>query len=236
MILILKKDNDYFISVIVPIHIKNDKIDEVRKSIFYATTPIEVIYVVEKNLSDIFIKTDSFEKIVKIENKGRGFIFIEGIRNSKGKIILFLHSDTILPDSWDKSIRKSFENEKVVGGGFKLKFDVNNAYLNFAIKLLTFRATPLKILSGDRGLFVRSSLIKDNISLLEVPIMEDMELSNLMRKNGNITILNENIITSADAFIKNGVLRQAKKILICFLWYRIGGNLQKIYNYYYSKS
>lgn len=232
----MKNDYNYLISVIVSIHIKNDRINEVRKSILYATTPIEVIYVVEKNLSDIFTKTASFEKIVKIENKGRGFMFLEGIQHSKGDILLFLHSDTILPESWDKSIRKSLENKKVVGGGFKLKFDVNNVYLNFAIKLLTFKAIPLKILSGDRALFVRSSLIKDNLSLFKVPIMEDMELSYLMRKNGNVVILHDNVITSADAFVKNGVLRQTIKILICFLWYKIGGDLQKIYNFYYSKS
>ena len=91
-----------------------------------------------------------------------------------------------------------------------------------------------KLLTGDRAQFVRSSLIKDNISILEIPIMEDLELSFLMKKNGDSIILNGTVITSAEAFKRNGILRQTIRILICYFWYRIGGNLQDIYNYYYK--
>jgi cellulose synthase/poly-beta-1,6-N-acetylglucosamine synthase-like glycosyltransferase len=69
-----------------------------RNSIFLSKTPIEVIYVVEKNLTNVFNNLKKSEKIIKIENIGRGFMQAEGVRNSSGDIILFLHSDTILPD------------------------------------------------------------------------------------------------------------------------------------------
>jgi glycosyltransferase involved in cell wall biosynthesis len=230
----LKKEKDSVISVIVPIHIENEEIPEVRKSIFYATTPTEVIYVIEKNLSGIVENTKSFEKIIKIENKGRGFMLKEGVLNSSGDIILFLHSDTILPKGWDISIRNSLKDETVIGGGFKLKFNIESAYLDLVVKILTLRGEPAKILSGDRALFVRSYLIKNNLSTLDMPIMDDMELSYLMRNNGKVVILNKNVITSAHAFLKNGIFRQAIRIIISFIWYRIGGNLQDIYNYYYS--
>ena len=116
----MKKDS--VISVIVPIHVQNEEIFEVRKSIFYATTPIEIIYVIDKNLAGIIENTKSFEKVIKIETKGRGFMFKEGVLRSSGDIILFLHSDTILPKGWDTSIRKSLKDETVIGGGFRLKF------------------------------------------------------------------------------------------------------------------
>ena len=56
-----------------------------------------------------------------------------------------------------------------------------------------------------------------------------------MRKNGNVVILDKNVITSADAFVNNGFLGQTIKIIISIFWYRIGGNLEDIFNYYYSK-
>jgi glycosyltransferase involved in cell wall biosynthesis len=231
----LKKDNSSLISVIVPIHKNQEKITEVRKSILKSITPIEVIYIIDKNISSTFIKVKNFEKIVKIENKGRGYMLVEGVRYSKGDIIIFLHSDTILPDGWDNSIRRCLENKKVIGGGFKLKFDVDSIYLNLVLFLLIINTKRLKLLTGDRAQFVRSSLVRNNISKLEIPIMEDLELSFLMKKNGEVIILEDNVITSADAFIKNGILRQTIRILISYFWYRVGGNLQNIYNYYYSK-
>jgi glycosyltransferase involved in cell wall biosynthesis len=232
----LKKDNLPLISVIVPIHKKDKKIADVRKSILQSNSPIEVFYIIDKNLSTIFKKIGNFEKIIKVKNKGRGYMLAEGVRCSNGEITVFLHSDTTLPNGWDKSIRRSFEDKKVIGGCFKLKFDIESIYLDMAIKLLILNANRLKILTGDRAQFVRSSLIKNNITILEIPIMEDLELAFLMKKNGDVIILNDTVITSAFAFIKNGVFRHSIRILICYFWYRVGGNLQDIYNYYYSKN
>ncbi|UCF13732.1 MAG: hypothetical protein JSW06_05620 [Thermoplasmatales archaeon] len=231
----MNKEKGSVISVIVPIHVQNEEIPEVRKSIFYATTPIEVIYVIDKNLSGIIEDTKSFEKVIKIEKKGRGFMLKGGVLNSSGDIILFLHSDTILSKGWDISIRNSLKDETVIGGGFRLKFNIESVYLDLVVKILTFNTERVKILSGDRALFVRSYLIKNNLSTLDMPIMEDMELSFLMRNQGKVVILNQNVITSAQAFKKNGIFRQAIRIIISFIWYRIGGNLQDIYNFYYSK-
>jgi glycosyltransferase involved in cell wall biosynthesis len=232
----LIKDRPLAISVIIPIHIKNDKLGKVRKSVQNSTKSIEIIYVFDNKIADVFTKLEKYEKIIKIENKGRGFMFAEGVHHSTGEVIMFLHSDTILPIGWDNCITGSLKDKMVIGGGFKLKFDVENTYLNIAIRLLTFRSNPKKLLSGDRAIFVRSSLIKNNLSILKVPIMEDMNLSYLMRKNGDVKILDEQVTTSADAFLKNGILKHTIKIIISFFWYRIGGNLQEIYNFYYSKT
>lgn len=234
MVKYLVKKSNPVISIIVPIHVLHEKIPMVRNSIFLAKTPIEVIYVVEKNLINVFTDIKKCEKIIKMENIGRGFMQAEGVHNSSGDIILFLHSDTILPDEWDKSILSSLKDEKVIGGEFKLRFDIKSTYLDFTLNLISSSQKITKMMFGDRAIFVRSNLIKKNISILQIPIMEDLELSNLMRKNGNVIIIDKNVITSADAFVNNGFLHQTIKIIISILWYRIGGNLQDIFNYYYS--
>jgi hypothetical protein len=146
-----------------------------------------------------------------------------------------LHSDTILPIGWDEQIRNLLEDKTVIGGGFLLKFDVESTYMNFFQKILTFREKNLRIMSGDRAIFVRSYLIKNNLPTIEIPIMEDIELSYLMKKNGKIVILDDYVITSADAFLNNGALRQTIKVIKCFLWYRLGGSIDDIFNSYYSK-
>jgi hypothetical protein len=126
------------------------------------------------------------------------------------------------------------QDEKVIGGGFSLQFDIDNLYLNLSLKIITILIKFRKILSGDRAIFLRSQPFKKDAQILDVPIMEDIILSNWMRKHGKVILLKESVVTSADAFVKNGLLRQTWKIIKCMTWYNLGGDLQKIYSYYYS--
>ncbi len=223
------------ISVIVPIHKMDSKFLNVRKQLHATTPPIEIIYVVDKELSFEINNIKSNEQIIKTQNRGRGFMLQEGIHHAKGEIIMFLHADTLLPPGWDKIIRREMQNKNIIGGGFSLTFDVNNLYLKILVKIVTVMYRKTKILSGDRAIFIRLKPLKNNLSILELPIMEDIELSRWMKKQGDVILLKETVITSADAFIHHGYLRQTWRIIKSSLWYKLGGKPQKIYNYYYQK-
>lgn len=222
------------ISVIVPLHKLIKNFPQVRNQIHTATTPIEIIYVSDIEINLNFMKKKPNEKIVRIKNRGRGYMLSEGARHAQGEIIMFLHSDTFLPKGWDIAIQKAMDNKKIIGGGFNLKFDFENTYLKIVVKIVMSISRIRKTLSGDRAIFLRFEPLKKNLSILEMPIMEDLELSYWMRKHGKIILLKESVITSADKFVKNGLLRQTWKITKCIAWYKLGGNLDEIYNYYYK--
>ena len=86
---------------------------------------------------------------------------------------------------------------------------------------------------GDRAIFIRSHILKDRTQFMNVPLMEDVKLSGFMKKQGNVVMLKEKAITSADTFIKYGLLRNTFRIIKCRLWYALGGDPEKIYSYYY---
>jgi hypothetical protein len=65
--------------------------------------------------------------------------------------------------------------------------------------------------------------------------MEDVQLSKLMNKNGKVVILKETVITSAATFLARGLLRNTFRVAKARLWYAVGGDPQKIYEYYYKK-
>jgi len=223
------------ISVIVPIHKIQNDFFKVRQQIHQATTQIEIIYVIDEKLSDSLIPSiKSNEQIIRTTNLGRGYMFREGARYVKGDIIMFLHSDTVLPKDWDMIICRAMQDKKVIGGGFSLKFDIDSMYLTLSLKIITVLVRLRKIFSGDRAIFLRSQPFKNDMPNLEVPIMEDINLSHWMKKHGKVVLLKESVITSSDAFVKNGVIRQTWKIIKCMFWHKVGGNLQEIYSYYYS--
>ena len=223
------------ISVIIPVANPKPFLNRIRQSLSGVSAPIEVIVVVSKDLEGKIFKKYSFEKIIISENKGRGFACSQGLRLAKGEIIIFLHADTILPENWNKLILNALTNRNIVGGAFSLAFDTNHKYLKLLIYISDVFFKLTQELWGDRAIFIRSEVLKEHAVLMDVPIMEDVKLSNFMKRKGKVVMLKEKVITSSDTFLKHGLLRHTFRIIKCRLWYALGGNLEKIYDYYYSR-
>lgn len=222
------------ISVIIPHANPNNSLIRICQSLAAVGSLIEVILVVSKDLKGKIFHEYPIDKIIISEQKGRGHACVGGLRIAKGEIILFLHADTILPPRWDKLIIKALNQKNVVGGAFSLAFDRNHRYLELLILLSDLFFKVYRELWGDRAIFVRSEIIKDHASTMDVPIMEDVKLSAFMKKRGDVVMLKEKVITSSDTFIKYGFLGHTFRIIKARLWYAIGGRLEKIYAYYYS--
>ncbi|MFX1521631.1 MAG: glycosyltransferase [Promethearchaeota archaeon] len=235
MTIIMKELSKSLISLVVPFHESTACLESLRQQLNLVKTPIEVILVIDKKLESVIEKKKPYERIVSINNKGRGYNFAEGVRNATGDIIVFLHSDTRLPPRWDILIRNALLQDEVVGGAFSLKFD----YANNSLKVSYFIGKLLYLITGelwgDRTIFIRSKFIKDNLSVLEVPIMEDVRLSRWMNTKGRVVVLKENVTTSFSAFLKFGWVHHSLRILKARMWYALGGDPHKIFNYYYSR-
>jgi len=222
------------ISVIILATNYKHNTDKIRENLSTSTTPIEVIIVVSKDRIGNTLKRYPSEKIITSEVKGRGFACYAGLQLARGDVIVFLHADTILPARWNELILKTLTDKKVVGGAFSLTFNKNHIYLSILIFLseVLFRITGE--LWGDRTIFFRSHILKDHAGLLNVPIMEDVRLTLFMKKRGKVALLKEKVTTSSESFFKHGLLQHTFRIIKCRIWYALGGNLGKIYSYYYS--
>jgi hypothetical protein len=223
------------ISVVIPILHITPELSRVRNAIQTATTPIEVLLIVDPAEQET-IPLFPNEKKVTISGRGRGIALAEGIRQSIGDIIIFVHADTILPIGWDLAIRNALTDTQVIGGGFSLTFDIENNYLHFLTLRQQLRIYLFHELWGDQAIFVRSHFVKQQISKIAIlPIMEDVQLSKLMSKNGKVIRLKEAVVTSAATFREHGLLRNTYRIIKVRLWYELGGDPKKIYDYYYKK-
>jgi len=223
------------ISVVIPLFNKTLNMRSIRQMIPPATESTEIIVIVDPEQKKNISPVSSNEQIIYVKNRGRGYNLAEGVKKAEGDIILFLHSDTCLPTSWDTAIVRAISNQKIVGGAFSLSFDHKNMYLEFIIIVTNLLIRLIKSFSGDRAMFIRGPVIKKNLSVLQVPIMEDAELSKLMAKTGDVVLLKEKVVTSAKSFIENGFLQQTWAIFLCSVWYAVGRDLEKIYRYYYRK-
>jgi hypothetical protein len=223
------------ISVITPIHTTNHKLPQIRKVLSSATHPTELIIVLNNpKLTGHIVSQASNELVVVAPRKGRGFAFLQGIANITGTITMLLHSDTIPPIGWDHAILTALEDPQAVGGGFSMTYDTPKPYLDIGTWMINQWIRISGELYGDRAMFIRSHILKRCLSVLEVPLFEDLRLAKCMRKYGRVVLLKEKVETSAENYRKYGVIRYIGKFLSCRIWYALGGSPFQIYNAYYS--
>lgn len=163
------------ISVVVPLHKVFPEFSAVRASIYAATTPFEVILVIDKSLDHEILPIASNEHVIGIENTGRGKALVTGVQHATGDVILIVHADTLLPSGWDNAIRTALQDEQIIGGGFHISFNVPNLYMKLIAVLPNLRYYAGGELWGDRAMFVRAAFVRQHLASLNLPIMEDID-------------------------------------------------------------
>jgi len=222
------------ISVIVIVGTIPPEFERFRRCIHTAEQSIEIIYVVNKGLEGS-IKPLGHQETVLVSNRaGRGYAMAQGARRAHGDIMLLLHADTLLPKQWDNYIRQTLSDASVVGGAFNLRFDKENAYLRLLVILsdVFFHATGE--LWGDRAIFIRSDVLRQNLSVIDVPILEDVRLSLRMKQLGSVRLINAAVRTASDSFHRRGMVRHTMRILLCRSLYTLGIPLKYIWRCYYG--
>lgn len=139
--------------------------------------------------------------------RGRALQMNAGAKEARGEILWFVHSDSIVEPESLKSIEKSIE-EGSIGGGFSLYFyDSENKFMKFIAITSNLRGGLGKLFFGDQGIFVRRDKFWSIGGFPEMPIMEDFEYSQRIKKVGRIERLPVRIGTSARRFYSGGILK-----------------------------
>ncbi|MFW9926489.1 MAG: glycosyltransferase [Candidatus Thorarchaeota archaeon] len=223
------------ISVVTPIHTTSHKLPQIREALSSAQEPVQLIVVLNNpKLVSQIDPQDSNEVVVVSTRKGRGFAFLQGIATVTGEITMLLHSDTIPPLGWDLSILNALKDPKVVGGGFSMKYATPKPNLDIGVWVMNQWFRISGELYGDRAMFIRSHILRRCLSVLEVPLFEDLRLAQCMHKHGRVVLLKDKVETSDKSLREYGLLRYIGSFLLCRLWYALGGSPFQIYDFYYS--
>jgi hypothetical protein len=113
--------------------------------------------------------------------RGRAAQMNAGARASQGRALLFLHADTTLPPLADDVIRRA-----LAAGAAWGRFDV---------------------CTGDQAIFVRRDVFVCVGGFPDLPLMEDIALSKLLKRSGRPACLCERVRTSGRRWETHGVLR-----------------------------
>jgi len=165
--------------------------------------------------------------------RGRAIQLNKGARMAKGKILYFLHSDSIPPKHFDQLIIDNCSTTHQ-SGCFKVKFDQNHWLLNFSAWLTQFNYAVFR--GGDQSLYIQKELFQ-NIGGYrdDYLLMEDYEIIERIKKKTRFKILPQQILTSARNYEKNGVVRLQYLFGIIQLKYWLGYEQERLVDYYKKK-
>lgn len=169
--------------------------------------------------------------LIKSE-RGRARQMNYAARHAAGQIFLFLHADTILPQTWASNIREALKDADVCGGAFTLGIEGNSLKLRLIERLTNFRSRRFLLPYGDQGIFVRSGIFREMGGFPEITIMEDFEFMRRLRKKGVIRILSDRVITSGRRWERLGVFRTAAINQGVILGYYVGVPPEKLARFY----
>ena len=139
--------------------------------------------------------------------RGRARQLQAGVRASGGDVLLLLHADTRLPRGWASAVRSALRDERVVGGAFRFRFDERSAVLRFIELGARLRSGLFRLPYGDQALFVRRRALEAIGGIPDVPLMEDLDLVQRIKREGRLALLAAPAVTSARRYIEAGPLR-----------------------------
>lgn len=164
---------------------------------------------------------------------GRGPQFNYGVQVAQGDILLFLHADTRLPPDALELIRRTLRDPQVAGGAFALAYDSDSLLLRCIAVCANLRTRLTRAPYGDQALFIRSTVLRQIGGFLNMPIMEDLELTTRLRRGGyHIRLLSESVRTSARRHIAMGALRCTMRNLWLRACYHLGASSERLARLY----
>ena len=197
------------ISIIIPVLNESGIINFTIEHLYTldSADTVEII-VVDGSPHGETINTITGSDVQKISGqKGRGSQMNQGAAVAGGNILLFLHADTRLsPDALNQIVAATKQPD-VVGGAFDLGINSEKKVFRAIELIASTRSRLTKIPYGDQAIFFKKRFFDQIGGFKNIPIMEDVELMQRVRKAGKkIKFVSRKVQTAPRRWEKEGIV------------------------------
>ncbi|MDJ0596952.1 MAG: TIGR04283 family arsenosugar biosynthesis glycosyltransferase [Pleurocapsa sp. MO_226.B13] len=221
----------YLISIIIPVlneaAIIKSTLDRLQDN-----ANLEVI-VVDGGSQDntVIIVREMGVKVITASG-GRSAQMNAGAKIAQGDILLFLHGDSKLPPEFFSLTLKTLKQPKAIAGAFELAIEGEARSLRWIELLVKMRSHLFSLPYGDQGIFITKQAFAEVGGFPNLPIMEDFELIQRLKKKGNIAIAPAAVTTSGRRWQKLGVWKTTLINQLIIAGYYLGISPTKLSKFY----
>jgi len=163
-----------------------------------------------------------------VAKKGKSHQMNEGAAVADNDYLLFLHADSRITIQSLNALQEAIHQHPA--GCFYLEFDKNKWLYKLYAYFSKFNTTLFTY--GDQGLFVRKQLFDEIGGYASMPIMEDLDIIQRLKRKVKFVKLDAPIITSARRFEKVGIVKQQLINILLVVLYKCGVSPKVLKKYY----
>jgi len=216
------------LSIVIPVLDEAAGIESALQALStYRTRGVEVIVVDGGSRDGTVGLSCPFVDQVVSTPRGRAVQMNAGAAAARGNILLFLHSDTRLPDDADRLVIDGLACSGRVWGRFDVRFD-SGGLMRFVAAMMNLRSRLTGIATGDQAIFVTRTTFAAAGGFPPIALMEDVALSARLKRIGRPLCLRARVTTSARRWRGHGTLRTLLLMWRLRLSYFLGADPAKL--------
>lgn len=224
------------VSIIIPV-LHETGLDDFLVTLFarFKQELFEVIVVDGDPLGRSIETIKRTDVICFVATTGRGPQMNAGARVAQGEVVLFLHSDTHLPDNAFEKIEEAMRTERFMAGAFSLRFDSKKKIFGLIARAASLRGRLSRIPYGDQAFFMKRNAFFKMGGFKEIALMEDIDLMQRIRKEGGrVQILADTVLTSPRRWENEGILYSLLRSWLLAILFQCGVSPGRLRRYYRS--
>jgi rSAM/selenodomain-associated transferase 2 len=145
--------------------------------------------------------------VTLLSTRGRARQMNAGAAVAGGEILIFLHADTELPPHALGIMSSIMGKSQHIGGAFDLGIKSDRFSFRLIARVASLRARLTRIPYGDQAIFLRRDFFSKIGGYRDIPIMEDVEIMQRIKKlGGSIFLIPDRVQTSPRRWEKEGIL------------------------------
>jgi rSAM/selenodomain-associated transferase 2 len=163
---------------------------------------------------------------------GRARQMNHGAASASGRVLLFLHADTLLPAAADRLLFDGMAASCRRWGRFDLRLSGSSPAFRLIERMINLRSRLVGIATGDQAIFVERELFLALGGYAEIPLMEDIDLSRRLRATGRPLCITNPLTTSSRRWEEGGIVATVLRMWAVRLAYWSGVPAERLARYY----
>lgn len=178
----------------------------------------------------VALATPFANAVIVAKQKSRAVQMNEGAAIAQGELLLFLHSDTRLPEKV-LSLLPSDPSDQ--WGFFTVALSGRPWPFRLIETMINLRSRATAVATGDQCLFIRRDCFRQLKGFAAIPLMEDVELCKRLRQQFSPRVITTPVVTSSRRWEKRGIISTVLLMWRLRLAYFLGVAPQRLAKHYH---